>query len=55
MTKLDSSELIDEINKLQTYDPDYVNCRMYKPAFYDGDYIKFDDIEDMIKDMISND
>ena len=55
MTKLDSNELIDKLNKLQKYD---MNFNHYEPFLNKdkyGDYIKFDDVEDMIKDMISND
>ena len=48
MTKLDSNELIDRVNKLQRYDMDY---NLYEPYFDKdkyGDYIKVEDIRTLI-------
>lgn len=54
MTKLDSIELMNRINELQKYDlfGDYDHY-IDKSAY--GEYLMVDDVEDMIKDMISND
>ena len=54
MTKLDSDKLIKEINKLQKYDlfGDYDHY-MAKTDY--GEYLQFDDVEEMIKGLISND
>ena len=54
MTKLNSDEIIKELNKLQKYDlfGDYDH---YIDKAVEGEYLQFDDVEDMIKDMISND
>ena len=47
MTKLDSSEIIDRVNKLQKYDllGDY---DLYIDKFDDGDYIRTKDIRTLI-------
>lgn len=55
MTKLDNDKLIDKLNKLQRYDENSMFYETYIDKFEYGDYIKFDDVEDMIKDLISND
>ena len=53
MIKLDSNELIKELNKLQKWNPN----EGYNPMCEDnnGIYIEFNDVENIIKDMTSND
>lgn len=55
MTKLDSDKLINMINKLQKYDMNYNHYDTYLDKDIYGDYIKFDDVKDLIKDLIYND
>ena len=48
MTKLDSNELIDRVNKLQRYDLISIDYNQYIDKFDDGDYIKVEDIRTLI-------
>jgi len=54
MIKLDSNELIKELNKLQKYDL-FGDYDLYIDKSKCGEYLMFDDVEDMIKGLVSND
>ena len=52
MVELDKKELIDKINKLQRYDEISMFFERYIDKFEYGDYVKFDDVKNIIKDLI---